>query len=196
MTTHAASFPRVINLTARESGLWAPLGVKTHTTLATAAAAQEAAYKQGFQAGFQAKSEELAATLDVLAGAKTDLERQAGALEALYRKRCAATLAQIIAAAAPAICEAAAREAITEVFSHAGGDAPRLSLSLLASSDIHAAISLQAPVDLIIDDSLAPGTLIARWNEGGFDCDVGKSLFAIVDLLNAQASPETEENLK
>jgi len=196
MKSHAATFPRILVAPDREGGLWAPLGDNAHAAFATAAAAHEAAYEEGFRAGHQAKAEELAATLDALAGAKTDLERQAGALEALYRKRCAATLAQIIAAAAPAICETAAREAISEVFSNSGGDAPRLSLSLLASSDIHAAVGPEAPVDLIIDDSLAPGTLMARWNDGGLDCDVGKSLFAIVAFLNAQASPETEENLK
>ncbi|MDZ7628411.1 MAG: hypothetical protein U5J99_08425 [Parvularculaceae bacterium] len=151
-------------------------------------------FEMGYEAGADAKSGEVHAALAALVAAKQEIDARVATLEARYRQRCAATLAEIISAAAPAICEAAAREAIAGVFN--GAAAPP-ALVLRASPDvldaIKGAVTETLSTSLTIDDGLAPGTVQARWGDGGLDCHVGQSLFAIVEFLNAQSSDYSEE---
>jgi hypothetical protein len=154
-------------------------------------------FENGFEAGARAKSGEVGAALTALLAARDQIDRRTNALEAQYRQQCAATLAEIIGAAAPSICEAAARNAIASIFSDAAGAAALPDLTLRASPDVFDAIKGEVPpvhADVFsIDPALAPGTIEARWLEGGLDCDVGRSLFAIVEFLNAQSAQPTEE---
>lgn len=154
-------------------------------------------FDKGYEAGARAKADEVGAALAALHAARQEIDSRIATLEAQYRRQCAATLAEIISAAAPSICEAAARDAIAGIFTDAAG-APELpELTLRASPDILDAIKSGVPHDLAatltIDAELAPGTLTARWRDGGLDCDVGRSLFAIVEFLNAQSAQPPEE---
>ena len=155
-------------------------------------------FETGYAAGVEAKSGEVGTALAALDAARREIESRIAILEAQYRRQCAATLAEIISAAAPAICEAAARGAIAEIFDSAPGAAAPPELTLRASPDILEAIKgevdpAQAAL-FTIDDALAPGSLEAHWRDGGLDCDVGRSLFAIVEFLNAQSAPQAEEH--
>ncbi len=154
-------------------------------------------FEEGYEAGARAKFGEIETALAALLAARADLDRCTAALEAQFRRQCAATLAEIISAAAPSICAAAAREAIAGIFGHAAGPATFSELKLRASPDILEAIkdavSPHQSAYFTMDDTLAPGTLEARWSDGGLDCDVGRSLFAIVEILNAHKAPSAEE---
>jgi hypothetical protein len=49
-------------------------------------------------------------------------------------------------------------------------------------------------MNFLSDERLAPGAMIVRWRDGGLDCDLGRSLFAIVDFLNSTLKPTNEED--
>ncbi len=172
--------------------LWTSLNQDPAPQLVAKATVIDNGYEDGFRAGAQEREAELSAALAELRRAKVAIDSRADTLETHYRAKCSQTLAQIISAAAPAICEAAARAAITQIFDDAAGSAPP-SLSLALSPDLHAAFGDDAGGEFAIDQDLAPGTLVARWRDGGLDCEVGRSLFAIVDFLNSQASDANEE---
>lgn len=162
-----------------------------------AAASARSDFEKGYEAGARAKSDEVGAALSALLAARAEIDRRAATLEAHYRRQCAATLAEIISAAAPSICEAAARDAIAGIFNDAAGAEVFPELTLRASPDVVEAIKGDVRRDvsaiLTIDAALQPGTIEARWREGGLDCDVGRSLFAIVEFLNAQTAHPSEE---
>lgn len=194
MTLRAAGFRRADASQEPQRpaiSLWTPFDAEEKHPAAEAASSDEpGAHLE--QATLREREAELAAAIAALARAKTDIESRAAALDAHYRACCAKTLAQIIAAAAPAICETAARTAIARVFDETARTAAPPSLTLASSADIFAALGGDAAATLLMDDTLAPGTLVARWRDGGLDCDVGRSLFAIVDFLNAQTKSTKE----
>jgi hypothetical protein len=127
---------------------------------------------------------------------RKELEARMDRLEGRYRHECASSLAQIISAAAPSISEAAARDAIAAVFAEERKSVRAEILSFVVSPDLHDVVqserlrrSIDLPVE--VDESLEPGAMRIRWPGGGLDCDVGRSLFAIVDFLSSQ--PQTEQ---
>ncbi len=149
--------------------------------------------------GAAAETGRTAAALDALEQARSELLQRIESLEAQYRKRCVAMLAQIVSAAAPAICEAAARGAIGRIFDDETGAVPLSEIEMTAAPDIfealhEACLQRSPPLNLAADERLEPGALRMRWKDGGLDCDVGRSLFAIVDFLNAQSDPADGEN--
>jgi flagellar biosynthesis/type III secretory pathway protein FliH len=155
------------------------------------------AYQKGFEAGARSKAGAIDAALAALDRAHQDLKERMASLDGVYREQSASTLAQIISAAAPAISEAAAKSAIIQIFDDADDESAHPDLSIRVSPDIFDAISEAkngpAPYCLMRDDSLEAGTVRARWRDGSLECDVGRSLFRIVEFLNAGAQSSHEE---
>jgi len=146
-----------------------------------------------------ARTEKLQNALDVLTQATNEIHRQIGEMEAHYLRKCAGTVAQIISAAAPAICEAAAQAAIARVLDEAAGSSAIAEVSIKVAPDLYETLreaceQRALPMSLHSDEGLAPGALQVRWREGGLDCDLGRSLFAIVDFLNSQLKLTNEED--
>lgn len=138
-------------------------------------------------------SQALADAITAIEAARIELQAQTEALEAHYRRECASTLAALISAAAPAISEAAAKDAIASVFREERGDAQPADIAFVAAPDLFEIVRDECarrspPVNVDVDERLEPGALRIRWNGGGLDCDVGRSLFAIVEFLSATSS--------
>lgn len=194
MTLRAVKLPAMNAAAARPLRLWSSFDTESEPG---ADAPAQPGFDDGFEAGSRAKEAELGAALDAIGRAQREIEERMNALDSSYRRQCAATLARIISAAAPAICETAAQSAIARIFNDAVGDAPRAELTLTVSQDIHDVIQGarggDLPAAIAIDADLPPGSLQARWRDGGLDCDVGRSLFAIVEFLNSEAGQTPEE---
>lgn len=176
----------------RPADLWRPLAAKRGDDLPEAA---EPARQEKKPEAQEAKlTSEALANLE---SARKDLEMQMERLESRFRRECASSLAQIVSAAAPSICEAAAKDAIAAVFTEERKDVRADVVSFLISPDIYEAVEAERNrrfVDLpvTIDESLKPGSVRIRWSGGGLDCDVGRSLFAIVEFLSSSPQPEQE----
>lgn len=193
MTLHEQRFqPFTDTPERRPGGFWSPLSEAARAPAAEALPANP--YDEGFKAGLLAKTEEVEGALIALRDARERLEARNEALDIEYRRQCATTLAQIISAAAPAICEAAAHSSIAQIFD---GAAARAELTLRASVDVADKIAELLPgaasYHLAPDADLAPGTIEAQWKDGGVNCDLGRSLFAIVEFLNSHSAPSLEE---
>lgn len=179
----------------RKIDLWRPLAEESESARAaeTSAAGGEVEADAA-----PPQSQALAEAIAAIDAARVDLQSQSAALEAHYRRECASTLAALISAAAPAISEAAAKDAIASVFREERGDMQPADLTFVAAPDLHeivreACARRSPPVSITIDESLEPGALRIRWNGGGLDCDVGRSLFAIVEFLSALSNSSQED---
>lgn len=190
MTLRAVKFPAIDEADACAASLSARRSPQSIESRATPSPPMMG-FEEGFEAGARAKAQELDAALAAIERVRLEISDQMAQLEVQYRKQCAAALAEIINAAAPAISEAAANSAIASIFDDAAGAAPRVDLTLRASSDVFDAIrtarEIEPPAGIELDPDLAPGTLHARWRGGELECDVGRSLFAIVEFLNSQS---------
>jgi hypothetical protein len=141
-------------------------------------------------------SSRISEALAAIEAARVELQSRTQALEAHYRQECAATLARLINAAAPSICEAAARDAIAGVFAEERGETATELFSIVASPDVVDVIRGMCAgrsdvPDILVEETMDPGTLEIRWAGGGLDCDVGRSLFAITEFLTtSQQHPQ------
>lgn len=172
----------------RKSGIWpaltgeAPSAASTHIDLPTAPTAVEDASPA------PESTPALAAALEAIEGAHQELQERMRFLEAEYQLKCASTLARIISAAAPAICEAAARDAIAAIFDKEPTRPSQDLLTIAASADLMAVIREECrersnAIDIQEDGSLPPGSFRCRWAGGGLESDVGTALLAIVEAL-------------
>jgi len=146
-----------------------------------------------------ARAGKLQNALDALSQATNEIHRQLGEMESHYLRKCAGTVAQIISAAAPAICEAAAQAAIARVLDEAAGSSAIAEVSITVAPDLYDTLREACdryvfPMNFLSDERLAPGAMRVRWRDGGLDCDLGRSLFAIVDFLNSTLKPTNEED--
>lgn len=178
--------------------LWRPLTDRTKDTDATFAEARRRAFDDGFAAGFAQRTADLTGVFEAVETARHELEKRLSTLESAYRARCASVLAEIISAAAPAVTEASARMAVAGIIEESLGDGVSGAVTLTCASDIfellqRACAEAATAVELSADPDLPPGALKARWSGGGMDCDVGRSLFAIVEFLNAQSTAIDQE---
>ncbi|MFN0024065.1 MAG: hypothetical protein ACKVS5_09200 [Parvularculaceae bacterium] len=176
----------------------APLSAKADSKVDTAPTLPPRDFDAGYARGAADERAAIAGALHALDACKSTLELQLAGLEETYRKRCAALLAQILKAAIPPISEAAARATIARLFEDATGKPQHANVAIVAAPDIHDALQafceqFDPAISMQSDLSLAPGTLQARWNSGGIDCDVGRSLFAIVELLNSGSGLNAKE---
>ena len=180
--------------------LWRPLTDRAQEEDGTPSDARRRAFEDGFAAGFAQRSAELARAFEAVDHARCELERRLTTLESAYRARCAGVLAEIISAAAPSIAEASARMAIAGVIEESLGDSVSAPVAVTCAPDIfetlqEACAGAASAVDLRLDPDLPPGAMKARWSGGGLDCDVGRSLFAIIEFLNAQSTVAEQEAL-
>jgi hypothetical protein len=155
-------------------------------------------YDEGVTDGVEAARTELAAAFAALDECRRKLDEDAAVLEAYYRRQFTETLASIITAAAPTICEASARAELKKLFEPGTPPAEREQLSFAASPDLFERLKDSLPDEaargaFIADPDLEPGKFIARWPGGGFDCDAASSLFAIVRILDPEADNAKED---
>lgn len=179
----------------RQVDLWRPLAASTGDILPdkvelmseeTGAATQD--------------SELLSEALIGLEKARNELAGRMESFEERFRQECASTLAQIISAAAPSICEAAAKDAIAAIFTDEREEMRAEVISFVASPDIYGVVQAECDRRSIetlikIDEELEPGAIRVRWPGGGFECDVGRSLFSIVEFISSKPHSTLEKPL-
>lgn len=189
--THAEAGQRTLS----RSGVWRSLEGPRPSETETPTAVQEA--HDAFEAGALPPTPppEWAAALDAIEGVHQDLQERMRTLEAEYRIKCASTIARIVSVAAPSICERAARDAISSIFDAECVEPGQRLLEITAAPDIMAIIRDEClrrshAIKIEEDSALPPGSFRCHWPGGGLECDVGRSLFAIVEALSSPP-PET-----
>lgn len=144
-------------------------------------------------------TETFTAALASLEAARAEIELRTHQLERHFRNESAAMLARIVNAAAPSICEAGARDAIAMIFSEERMELGEEVVSIVVSPDIFNLVqaecaqrSITPPLN--VDETLEAGAIRIRWSGGGLDCDIGHSLFAIVELLTSTLQEEGQKS--
>jgi hypothetical protein len=198
MTLHAFTncdeSGRTAEIGRRQTSLWRPLAMKDSPDIPekTEPAPQE-------EGACSPTNKTLTDALTSLEAARAEIELRTHQLEQHFRNESTAMLARIVSAAAPSICEAAARDAIAMIFNEARMGLGEEVVSIVVSPDLFDLVQMECaqrsvtpPVD--VDQTLEAGAMRVRCPGGGLDCDIGHSLFAIVEFLSSPTQTEGQSN--